>query len=235
MDLKKIVDEYEMILVGLGEAFEEKTDSLESDTELSGLALDYKRKLYFDNNTGSIDEAYEKLSKILENKNYFIVTLSRDDKIYKSPLQKNRIVAPCGTHNALQCEEVCTKDIYSLDDYSEKILKGEDICCPHCGKPLVMNKIGNGKYSEEGYLSQWQLYTKWLQHTLNKKLLIIELGVEMKYPSVIRWPFEKTCYINAKAKFFRVNDYLYHMTEEIKERGIGIKEDPVEFLRNQIV
>jgi len=76
---------------------------------------------------------------------------------------------------------------------------------------------------------------KWLQGTINKKVCILELGVGMKYPTVIRWPFERVAFINEKAKFIRVHDYLNQLTEEIKEKAVSVKANPVELLRNQIV
>ena len=57
----------------------------------------------------------------------------------------------------------------------------------------------------------------------------------MKYPSVIRFPFEKVTFINNKAKFVRVHEFLYQLTEDIKEKGTSIETNPVELLRNQIV
>ena len=98
-----------------------------------------------------------------------------------------------------------------------------------------MNRIQNRKYSEEGYLKQWQLYMKWLQGSMNRKLCVLELGVGMKYPSVIRWPFEKVAFINQKAKFIRVHDFLYQLTEDLNEKGISVQMSPIEFLRNEIV
>jgi len=119
--------------------------------------------------------------------------------------------------------------------YEEQIKKGEEPICPHCGKQLIMNHLGCNKYSEEWYLEKWSLYTKWLQGTLNKNLCVLELGVGMKYPSVIRWPFEKVVFINQKAKLIRVHESLYQLTQEVKDKGTSVQADPIEFLRNQIV
>ena len=103
--------------------------------------------------------------------------------------------------------------------------------CPSCGKPLIFNNIYAEKYDENGYLSQWQLYTKWLQGTLNRRILILELGVGMKFPSVIRWPFEKIAFFNNKASFYRVNETLYQMSEELKDKGISIAKNSIDWLR----
>lgn len=236
MNLRDTINDSDMILVGIGESFQEDFSSIAIDDKNISVVDEFKRNRYI----AALDmdetiEAYNVLAKLLEGKNYFVVTLCDDDKIYKSNLREDRIVAPCGTYTRLQCEEVCSDDIYSVQDYSDKLEIGEEILCPKCGKKLIMNRIHNRKYSEEGYLKQWQLYMKWLQGSVNRKLCVLELGVGMKYPSVIRWPFEKVAFINQKAKFIRVHDYLYQLTEDLKEKGISVQMSPVEFLRNEIV
>lgn len=236
MELQKLIDEFDMILIGIGEDFDEKFTALNLNNREYSLIDDLKRKNYLEKNQNTkVNQAYQKLAQILNNRNYFVVTTCQDDKIFHCGLKEDRIVAPCGGYQFLQCSNVCTTDIYPFEDYKEIIEKGESLVCPHCGETLVINRIGVTKYSEEGYLPKWNFYTKWLQGTLNKKLLLIELGVGMKYPSVIRWPFEKMCFINEKSKMLRVNRDLYYMTEELKEKGSGIQEDPVEFLLNQFV
>ena len=236
MNLRDIINDSDMILVGIGESFQDDFSSIIIDDNNISVVDEFKRNRYI--SALDIDEtieAYNVLAKLLEGKNYFVVTLCDDDKIYKSNLREDRVVAPCGTYTRLQCEEVCSEDIYSVQDYIEQLEAGEELFCPKCGKKLVMNRIYNRKYSEEGYLKQWQLYMKWLQGSVNRKLCVLELGVGMKYPSVIRWPFEKVAFINQKAKFIRVHDYLYQLTEDLKEKGISVQMSPVEFLRNEIV
>lgn len=43
---------------------------------------------------------------------------------------------------------------------------------------------------------QWNGYMNWLSRTLNRKLVILELGEGFLQPTIIRWPFEKTVMIN---------------------------------------
>ena len=226
-----------MILVGIGENFQDKFDEIEVADEKNVTILeDYARKKYLDTCPKSdVTEAYEKLAKMLEGKNYFVVTLCTDDKIYHTNIKSDRIVAPCGSYSYLQCEEVCTEDIYLVEEYKDILDKGEEPICPKCGKKLVMNRIGVKKYSEEGYLKKWNTYMKWLQGSLNRNIRVLELGVGMKYPSVIRWPFERVTLINNKAKFMRVHKQLFQLTEDIRDKGISIEENPIDFLRNQIV
>lgn len=102
--------------------------------------------------------------------------------------------------------------------------------CPKCGGKLVLNTVDTPNYDENGYLKDWNRYTKWLQGTINKKLCILELGVDLSYPSIIRWPFEKVAFYNQKSHFVRVNEKLYHMSEEIKDKGVSVPMNAVQWL-----
>lgn len=237
MDLKSVLKDADMVLVGIGENFQERFENIKIENEKKAtIFVEYEKKKYLDSCIeDDVMHAYGKLEKLLEGKNYFIVTLCTDDKIFKTNIKKDRIVAPCGSYSFLQCQEVCSEDIYPLEEYAHEIESGKEPICPKCGQSLVMNHIGTKKYSEEGYLKKWNIYMKWLQGSLNRKICILEFGVGMKYPSVIRWPFEKIAFINNQAKFIRVHENLYQLTEDIKEKGVSIEENPIDFLRNQIV
>lgn len=135
-----------------------------------------------------------------------------------------RIVAPCGNETWRQCGRACTKDIWEPGEIS-------DGRCPHCGAPLVGNTIDADVYIEEGYLPQWNHYTRWLSNTLNRRLVILELGVGFSHPQVIRFAFEKTAFFNQKAYLYRVNRQFAQITEELAGRAEPVSMDSVEFVR----
>ena len=193
-----------------------------------------------------IEEAYHILGKLLENKNYYIVSTCVDDYIYDTDLEKDRIVTPCGGYRLEQCTDNCEHKVWEADDkliadIYESLRKGTNLneiekpLCHKCGSKIIFNNIKADNYEEKGYLEQWNKYTKWLQGTVNKKLCVIELGVGMQFPTVIRWPFEKIVYYNQKSSLFRIHSKLYHLTEEIKDRGYSINKNPVDFLINRFV
>lgn len=233
-NMKEKIANADLVLIGIGEEFEIKTSEIQKE---DGEAAVFKRK-----------QAYCQLKELVKDKNYFIVTLCMDGIIHEAEFDKNRIVEPCGSYYRLQCSNKCTPNIYKPDkeqtikihEYIEGKCEEKDInlpVCPKCNAPLVFNTIQTENYAEEGYLNMWQTYNKWLQGTVNKKLCILELGVGMRFPTVIRWAFEKVAYFNQKAVFFRVHSKLFQTTEEIKERSVGIQSDPMDFLKelsNQI-
>ena len=70
---------------------------------------------------------------------------------------------------------------------------------------------------------QWDLYNKWLSGTLNKKLLIVELGEDFSRPHIFRWPFEKIVFINKLSTLYRINEKFYQLPENIGDRAYGYK------------
>ena len=76
----------------------------------------------------------------------------------------------------------------------------------------------------------WDRYLHWLSFTLNQKLCILELGVGFAHPQLIRFPFEKTCYFNQKARMIRIHPRFPQLSEEIAMRGISIEADPLMLL-----
>lgn len=172
------------------------------------------------------NNAYDNLYQLLGGKDYFIITMATDDKIYKSNLDSERVVAPCGSKNRYQCATGCNNNLWSKDE----VMDQKVMVCPHCGAALVENTVQNSSYIEDGYLSQWKEYQNWLQNTLNQRLLLLELGVGFKFPTVIRWPFEKMAFINQKAYMYRINQEFWQISAEINQKAVGIQENSVSFI-----
>ena len=130
----------------------------------------------------------------------------------------------------IQQEQVDQNEAADLG--TAKALISKYAVCPTCGAPLNFHTIANPDYLENGYLPQWEHYKKWLTATLNKKLCILELGVDFTFPQVIRFPFEKTAFYNKKATFVRVNSRFPQLEAELAAEGraISLAESPVEML-----
>ena len=217
-NIRELIDDADLVLIGIGKEFEKERFVAREDELL----------------------ALNKLAEVLGKKNYFVLSICTNDIAKKSNLQKDRVVQPCGTVAQKQCESRCEEGLQELTseekDALNALIPSEELpeidlgICPKCGSPLVLNTVYTENYDENGYLKDWNRYTKWLQGTLNKKLCILELGVDLMYPSIIRWPFEKVAFYNNKAHFVRVNERLYHMSEEIKDKGISIPQNAVQWL-----
>ena len=132
-------------------------------------------------------------------------------------LEKDRFAAPCGDWTKKQCPDGCEEGIgplteedqETLQQWFEHLQKGEFSVpslekCPKCGKERVLNNVYAGRYDEKGYLENWTEYQKWLQNTLNHKMVLLEIGEGNRFPTIIRTPFERIALFQQKADLYYI-------------------------------
>lgn len=248
------VREAEFVLVGIGEDFAYDWSALTEDERYREIEeeagrdqenvwiIPFLQKMILQ---GGRDDrwtrAYHNLKHMIAGKDYFIISLCIDDYIYDAGLEEKRIVTPCGGFRKMQCDRNCSHILYDVPQEScEAIVRYynkelplaalREPICEKCKGKLRFNQLGVTRYAQEGYLERWKEYTKWLQKTVNKRLCVLELGVGMEYPTVVRFPFEKIVMYNQKACLYRVHSSLWQIGEEIADRGCAVRGDPVDFL-----
>lgn len=248
------VEKSEKVLLGLGEAFQYDWEALlcdqrykEIEAEIGGnkdyvWIIPFLQKMVLRRPIkDKWKRAYDRLKEMLTDKDYFIVSLCMDDYVYEAGFEEKRIVTPCGGFRKMQCDNNCNHELSDIpfESYNEvlRYYRGEipiealkEPTCAKCGDKLRFNQLGVTKYAEEGYLDSWDSYTRWIQNTVNKKLCVLELGVGMEYPTIIRFPFEKIVFYNQKAFMYRIHSRLYQVSKETGDRGMGIRADAVEYL-----
>ena len=206
------IKEAQKVLIGIGKEWALRDD--EKDIRFRHLS---------DPAQSDLKAAYEALYDLIKEKDYYIVTTLTDGAVYEMPFDKNRIVAPCGNIHWRQCSKACTKDIWEESEVPDDV-------CPHCKAPLTGNTIKAETYIEEGYLPRWKDYMKWQTGTINRSLVILELGEGFSTPTVMRWPFEKIIYFNQKSKLYRINENFYQLPKEAEKRGVSVHENSVRWM-----
>ena len=249
-ELKKRLEEADMVLVGIGEDFEEKR-YLQQNKKYCDCCgqiaqaraewvMPYVNRLFLKDND-QLQKAYQALAKVLEGKNYFVLTSCMDGLIRETFIKPERIVEPCGTYSKMQCANGCAGSVCDTDAWllvqiengcvTEKDWSGiTSVKCEHCNQPMVLNSLYAEHYAEAGYSAAWSLYTKWLQGTVNKKLCILELGSGMMFANILRFRFEKIVGLNQKSSLIRIHKNLYQVPVEIADRGQGISQNAVDFM-----
>ena len=204
----------EKVLIGIGGEWKLREDGRDIRERSLGVSAQAELK-------GADDSLYARV----KGKDYHVVTTLTDGAIYETDFNPGRVVAPCGNIHWRQCSNACTKDIWEEGEIPDDI-------CPHCGAPLTGNTLDSGNYIEEGYLPRWEAYKKWQTGTLNRALVILELGEGFGTPTVMRWPFEKIAFFNQKSLFFRIHESFYQIPREAQERAYGIHCNSVDFIRD---
>ena len=274
--MESIVEESDLVLIGLGQewivTYDEMMDVLNKNNKAMAKIMELAMKedryasllkiveWYFYCISDLIPErllgAYQSLYELVNQKNYFIVSLSVDSYLSRFGFKDERFVNPCGSYSHMQCERNCNTELQESSDLLKNIgsllqemsddndrMGQEDVVrladelleeidglkCEKCHERIVFNTLDAVKYNENGYLEKWQIYMKWLQGTVNKKTCIIEAGAGMELPSVIRWPFEKTVFYNQKAKMIRIHQKFFQVNEETKDRAYSREQNSVAF------
>ena len=249
-EFRQMLDGSQMVLAGLGEEFECSSYLKEQPRYMQILEelqeeqyiwiLPYIQYLFL-RDYRPLGKALTKLRDLLADKNYFLLTTCMHGVLEDIGFKAERMVSPCGSWRKLQCrvgnctgmKNVTLEFLEEIEAYIQEKIRLHDIClprCPDCGSDLHFNSLYSENYNEAGYREQWGMYMKWLQGTLNRKLCVLELGVSLKFPTVIRFPFEKTAFFNRKAQFIRVHEKLYQLSEELADKGISQPENAVNFL-----
>lgn len=253
-EIREKIQDAELVLVGLGEGFQYAWGALVQDSRYREIEREIgneeryvwivpflQKMILRREREERWDRAYLALKALMADKNYFVVSLCIDDYLYGAGLDEKRLVTPCGGFRRMQCDQNCAGELFEIPENTYEAVvryyRGElslsdleEPVCARCGGKLRFNQLGVDRYAQEGYLEQWNAYTKWLQGTVNKRLCVLELGAGMSYPSIIRFPFEKMVYYNQKAFLYRVHPRLYQLGEKIADRSRGIAGNPVDFL-----
>ncbi len=259
-DLQEKLDQAELVLVGIGEEFDaacllREKDNFKQGREIlrganAGWLVPAWAEYCCAMEKIDLRPVLKKLADMLEGKNYFCVSVSVNSAVSDVFGDSARLVTPCGTVKKTQCSGGCGREVMSLTNRESGFLKqifdmlwetkalpedqGDYLnqfgSCEKCGSPLTLNHIYSDKYDEQGYMEDWKRYTRWLQGTLNHRLLMLELGVSMGFPSVIRKPYEKIASYHQTSFLVRVNEKLWQIPQQLSSKAVGIEKNGIDWL-----
>lgn len=135
---------------------------------------------------------YENLLKLVQDKDYFVITTNVDHCFQKAGFDKKRLFYTQGDYGLFQCSEPCCQETFDNEAViREMVARQKDRkiptellpVCPHCGKPMTMNLRSDDKFVEdEGWHRAAGRYDSFLGSHAGKKLLLLELGVGFNTP-----------------------------------------------------
>lgn len=187
-------------------------------------------------------KAYKDLLEIVKDKNYFVITTNVDGQFIKSGFDKKKVFEVQGSYGKMQCKVACHNKLYDDTKLVKEMLKSKNELkidsklvpkCPVCGNDMEINIRKDSFFVED---DNWHklncAYEKFINDNIDKKLVLIELGVGFNTPGIIRFPFEKLTYTNDNITLIRINDKYDDMIYELKNKVILIKEDCFTYIKN---
>ena len=98
--------------------------------------------------------------------------------------------------------------------------------CPVCGAPMTMNlRCDNSFVQDEGWYAAAKRYENFIRRYNGPHILLLELGVGMNTPGIIKYPFWQMTYQNPEATYVCINYGDAAAPKEIAERSVCIDGD----------
>ena len=107
--------------------------------------------------------------------------------------------------------------------------------CPDDGAEMATNLRADASFVEDaGWHAAAARYTDYLTHTEGRRTLLLELGVGMNTPGIIKYPFWRMTAERADVTFATVNLGMGYVPPEIAPRSMIINGDIAKTLRELI-
>ena len=178
---------------------------------------------------------YQKLLKLVEDKDYFVLTTNVDHCFQKAGFDKKRLFCTQGDYGLFQCSDPCCQETFDNRQLILKMVEQQrDMripsellpVCPHCGKPLTMNLRSDDRFVEdEGWHEAAQRYESFLRTRGNQRILFLELGVGYNTPGIIKYPFWRMTMRSPGSTYACINAGQADCPWELKAQSICIEAD----------
>ena len=220
----------------------------------------WSRYIYINRYMNPPKPVYEKLSELVRDKDYFVLTTNVDHCFQKAGFDKHRLFYTQGDYGLWQCSEPCHDKTYDNAETVRAMVEAQGFViaedgtliipegvtlkmevpselvphCPVCGKPMSMNLRADDTFVEdEGWHVAAERYADFLRRHRNMKVLFLEAAVGWNTPSIVKFSFWQMTNEWPDATYACLNYGEAYAPEEIAKKSICINGDIGEIL-NQL-
>lgn len=203
----------------------------------------WSRHIYYNRYVPAPKPVYENLLKLLQDKDYFVITTNVDHQFQKAGFDKQRLFYTQGDYGLFQCATPCHQKTYDNEEVVKRMIAEQmDLRipselvpkCPVCGGRMEVNLRSDETFVEdEGWHTASERYADFIRRHLHDKILFLDLGSGGNTPIVFKIPFIRWTMQNPNAVYATVNLGEAFTVDQIKERSIVIDADIADVL-NQL-
>ena len=178
---------------------------------------------------------YDNLLKLVEGRDYFVLTTNVDHQFQLAEFDKNRLFYTQGDYGLWQCSKPCHQGTYDNETVVQQMwteqrdmrVSSELIPrCPRCGRPMTMNLRADDTFvQDDGWYQALERYQDFLRQRQSRPLLYLELGVGMNTPGIIKYNFWQRVHQNPKASYVCINRGQAYAPHEIEPQSLCIDAD----------
>ena len=187
-------------------------------------------------------ELYRDIFRLVDGKEYFVITTNVDGQFRKAGFASNRLFEVQGDYAYLQCACGCHPERY--DDkklvkqmlgsiHDGRIPSSLVPHCPVCGGSMDVNLRKDSYFVED---AAWHLqadrYTQFLKKAYRRRCVLLELGVGYNTPGIIRFPFEQMASANSGMALIRLNRDFPERQMKGKGQFVGMDENVIKIIQD---
>lgn len=219
----------------------------------------WSRHIYFNRYIDAPSDVYGNLKKIVEGKDYFVLTTNVDHQFQRAGFEKERLFYTQGDYGLFQSSRPGLAKTYDNQEIVESMLEAQGFVrdnagifqlsedktlkmsiptelipiCPDDGLPMTTNlRVDENFVEDAGWKMAAKRYQDFLHSHKGKHVLYWELGVGMNTPVIIKFPFWQYTEENPNAYYACLNLGEAGCSEKISERSICLNADIGKVLRD---
>lgn len=195
----------------------------------------WSRHILLNRYEAGVGKTYSDLLELLRDKDYFVLTTNVDHQFQLVGFDRKRLFYTQGDYGLWQCSKPCHQRTYDNEKAVRRMAAEQKNMkippellpfCPLCGAPMTMNLRSDDKFvQDEGWYDAAERYAAFLASHEDMHLLLLELGVGLNTPVIIKYPFWQMTAKNPNVVYACVNSGEEFIPREIESRGIRLNAD----------
>ena len=217
----------------------------------------WARHIYYNRYIPAPRPAYEDLRKLVQGKDYFVITTNVDHQFQRAEFDKKRLFYTQGDYGLFQSVNPAIRKTYDNEEWVMQAMEAQGFVrnekgifeipaggsvsmkipallipkCPDDGSDVTMNLRADDSFVEdEGWRRASAAYADFLRRHEGMHVLFLEIGVGMNTPVIIKYPFWQMTKDNPKAVYACLNFNEAYCPVEIEKQSVCIDGDSAEVI-----
>lgn len=212
----------------------------------------WARHIYFNRYIDAPKPTYRDLWRLLEGRDYFVITTNVDHQFQRAGFDKKRLFYTQGDYGLFQSVNPAIKRTFDNEEWVMKAMEAQGFVrnersvfdipegkqivmriptelipkCPVDGSDVVMNLRSDDSFVEDaGWHKASAAYSVFLRRHEGLHVLYLEIGVGSNTPVIIKYPFWQMTNENPKAIYACMNYDESYCPKQIENQSICIDGD----------
>ena len=212
----------------------------------------WARHIYYNRYVPAPKPVYDDLRKIVQDKDYFVITTNVDHQFQRAEFDKKRLFYTQGDYGLFQSVNPTIRKTYDNEEWVMKAMEAQGFArnkegifdlpeegsisiripselipkCPDDGSDVTMNLRTDDSFVEdEGWHRASAAYADFLRRHERLHVLFLEIGIGMNTPVICKYPFWQMTNDNPKAVYACLNYNEAVCPKQIEARSIVIDGD----------